>query len=303
MRRARAHPLPGRRILYCVLGRTFAIAVISASLLAFGADLKRAEELYQRTEYTASLQVLSAENAPDARTYALIGKNYYMLGNYKKAIDAFQMATALEPASSDLALWLGRTYGRRAEIASPLLAPGNASKARQYFEKAVELDPHNNEALNDLFDYYLEAPSFLGGGMDKAEAMAKRIGEVSPAEYHFAEAQLADRKKEYDTAEEQLRRAIAKAPEQVGRVIDLAKYLAKRGRYQESDATFQHAAQLAPDSPNVIFAEAHAFIYNKRRLDDAKALLEKYVHSNNLTPDDPPREEALKLLKQIPAGA
>ena len=37
--------------------------------------------------------------------------------------------------------------------------------------------------------------------------MAKRIGEVSPAEYHFAEAQLADRKKEYDTAEEQLRQS------------------------------------------------------------------------------------------------
>lgn len=285
-----------------MLGRTFAIAVISAGLLAFGADLKRAEELYQRTEYAASLQVLNAENAPDARAYALIGKNYYMLGNYKKAIDAFQKAAVLEPASSDLALWLGRTYGRKAETASPLLAPGNASKARQYFEKSVELDPHNNEALNDLFDYYLEAPGFLGGGMDKAEAMAKRIGEVSPAEYHFAEALLADRKKQYDTAEEQLRRALAKAPGQVGRVIDLAKYLAKRGRYQESDATFQRAAELAPESPNVMFAEAHTFIHDKRRLDEARGLLEKYVHSN-LTPDDPPREEALKLLKQIPAGA
>lgn len=285
-----------------MLGKMFAIFAVSTCLLVSAADLKRAEELYQHTEYADSLEALPTKGAADAQTYALAGRDYYMLGNYKKAIEAFQKAMALEPDNSEFALWMGRTYGRRAETASPLMAPGNASKARQYFEKAVELDPYNNEALNDLFDYYLEAPGVLGGGVDKAEAVAKRIGEVSPAEYHFAEAQLADKKKEYNTAEEQLRRAIAKAPREVGRVIDLAKYLAKRGRYGESDAEFQQAAQLAPASPQVLFAQAHSYIHAKRRLDEAKTLLEKYVQSD-LTPDDPPRAEALKLLHQISAGA
>jgi Flp pilus assembly protein TadD len=282
--------------------KTLALLTVSSVLLASGADLKRAEDLYQRTHYAESLQALS-DAAPDANAYELSGKNYYMLGNYKKAIEWFQKAAVLEPDSSEIALWMGRTYGRRAETGNRLAAPANATKARQYFEKAVALDPRNREALNDLFDYYLQAPSLLGGGLDKAEAVAKRIGELSPAEYHFAQAQLADRKKDFGTAEEQLRRAIAKAPQEVGRVIDLAKYLAKRGRYQESDAAFQQAAQLAPDNPNVAFAEAHAFIVEKRHLDEARALLQKYVQSGNLTPDDPSREEALKLLKQLQAGA
>jgi Flp pilus assembly protein TadD len=283
------------------MGKMLAVLAVSTCLLASAADLKRAEDLYQSTHYAESLRELS-DATPDAKAYLLTGKNYYMLGLYKKAIDSFQKAAALDPTSSDVALWLGRTYGRRAETASPLMAPGNASKARQYFEKAVLLDPHNNEALNDLFDYYLQAPSFLGGGMEKAEAVAQRIGERSPAEYHFAEAQLADKRKQYDTAEEQLRRAVAKAPAEVGRVIDLAKYLAKRGRYRESDAAFEQASQLAPDSPNVLFAEARTFIRDRRRLDDARLLLERYVHSDKLTPDDPSREEAMKLLQQIPAG-
>ncbi len=265
---------------------------------AYGTDWKRAEEFYQRTEYRASLEIAQSESHPPAAVYGLIGRNYFMLGDYKRAADAFHKAIALEPQNSEYNHWLGRTFGRRAETASPLFAPGNASKAREYFERAVQLDPSNEEALNDLFDYYLQAPGFLGGGYEKALAVAKRIRQINAAEGHFAEAQLADKRKEYSSAEEHLKRAMALAPRQVGRVLDLAKYLAKLGRYKESDATFEEAEQLAPDSPQVIFARAHTYIQEKRNLDQARRLLEKYLNSA-LTPDDPPREEATKLLKQV----
>ena len=62
------------------------------------------------------------------------------------------------PPNAECFLWLGRAYGRRAEIANPFMAPGYASKARQMFEKSVALDRSNREAVGDLFDYYLEAP-------------------------------------------------------------------------------------------------------------------------------------------------
>ena len=276
---------------------------LSGAWLAVGAaDLASALKLYQHTDYRASLKVLAADSSPRAETYALIGKNQYMLGEYKKAAEAFHKADSLDPNNSVYVHWLGRAYGRRAETSNPLLAPGLASKARQYFERAVELDPKNEEALNDLFDYYLQAPGFLGGGVDKAEALARKIQAVSPAEYFFAQAQLADKKKQYDTAEEQLRRAMALAPRQVGRVIDLAKYLAKRGRYQESEAAFQQAEKLAPHSPKLMFEKAHSYIQQKRNLDEARDLLEKYLQSD-LSPDDPSKDEARKMLKQAGAGA
>jgi tetratricopeptide (TPR) repeat protein len=281
--------------------RLLLILGAAACLFASDVDLKRAENLYQRTEYQQSLRIAAAEPERTAAVYGLIGRNYFMLGEYKKAAEAFHQAISLEPDSSEYNHWLGRTYGRRAETASPLFAPSNAAKARQYFERAVALNPLNEEALNDLFDYYLQAPGFLGGGYEKAVEVAKRIGKINPAEYHFAEAQLADKRKQYDTAEEQLRRALELAPRQVGRVLDLAKYLAKQGRYKESDDAFQQAEKIAPDSPKVMFARADTYIKEKRNLDQAKALLEKYLRAN-LTPEDPPREEAFKLLKQV-AGA
>jgi tetratricopeptide (TPR) repeat protein len=281
-----------------VMGKLGFSISMGACLLVTGQDLKRAENLYQRTEYDASLKLASAEAQPSAAVYGLIGRNWFMLGDFKKAAEAFQQAVTLEPASSEYNHWLGRAYGRRAETASPLFAPANAAKARQYFERAVELDPRNEEALNDLFDYYLQAPGFLGGGYDKAADVAKRIGQLNPAEYHFAEAQLAEKRKQYGTAETHLRHAISLAPRQVGRVLDLAKYLAKQGRYQESEEAFQEAEKIAPESPQVMFVRAHTYIRDKRNLDQAKLLLEKYLRSR-LTPDDPPREEASKLLKQV----
>lgn len=273
------------------------ILVLAASCL-FGQDgLRQAEELYKHTNYEASLSRLHELPDPSAAAFALIGKNEFMLGEYKKASEAFQKAFALQPNSSEYAHWLGRSFGRRAETSSVLTAPGYASKARQYFEQAVALDSSNDEAMNDLFDYYLQAPGFLGGGYDKAEQLAKRISQRNAAEGHFVEAQLAEKRKNFDTAEDQLRRAIELAPRQVGRMLDLAKYLAKRGRIQESEAAFDKAEQIAPNSPKVYFARAHTYIEQNRNLDKAKALLLKYLHSD-LTPDDPPREQAEKLLKQ-----
>ena len=259
--------------------------------------VRRASELYQRTEYQQSLHVLAEDPAPDAAGYHLSGKNYFMLGDHKRAIDFFEKALAISPASSEYELWLGRAWGRRAESSSWLVAGINASKARQCLEKAVALDPHNRDARNDLFDYYLNAPGFLGGGMEKAEAIAQSIANERPSEYEFEEAQLADRRKDYAAAETHLRRAMELAPGEAGRIVDLARYVAKRGRFKESDLLFDKARQLAPNLPRVAFAEARTNIENHRNLERARKLLEGYVHAS-LTPDDPPRQEAEKLLRR-----
>jgi len=193
---------------------------------------------------------------------------------------------------------MGRAYGRRAETSSFLTAPGFATKARQNFEKAVELDPRNLEAINDLFEYSLDAPGFLGGGLEKASTLASRIGELDPAEFYYAQARLAEKRKEFQKAENQLRRASELAPRQVGRLIDLAKFFAKQGRYQESEETFHKARQLAPNSPKVLFEQASVYIRAGRNLETAKQLLRQYLDSP-LTPEDPPRWQAERLLKQV----
>ncbi len=278
--------------------KAIAALVVSAALglAASGPELERARELYNRTEYEAALRLL-APGERNAETWELIGRCQYMQGDAKKASESLQKAVDLRPDSSEYHHWLGRAYGRRAETSSFITAPGLAVKAREQFERAVELDSKNLEAISDLFEYYLGAPGFLGGGLDKAQNLAERIAKVDPAEGHYSQARLAEKRKEFQTAEQQLRRAADLAPRQVGRVIDLAKFLAKSGRYQESEEEFRRAEKLAPNAPRVMFARASTYISTGRNLEVARALLKRYIESP-LTPDDPPRKEAEQLLKQ-----
>jgi tetratricopeptide (TPR) repeat protein len=265
---------------------------------AFAGTLDTAQKQYDRTDYAGALKTLDGESTHDGQFWALTGKSWFMRAEYKKAIEAFDKAVAAEPRNSVYAHWLGRAWGRRAETSNPLLAAGYASKARTWFEHAVMLDARNKEALNDLFDYYMEAPGLLGGGFDKAERLIDRIAALDPAEGSYARAQLLDRRNRYDEAEQHLRRAVELAPRQAGRVIDLAMYLSKRGRVEESEAAFTKASQLEPDNPYVLFKRAETYVRDGRNLNQARDLLHRYLAAN-LTPDNPSREEAQALLKKI----
>jgi tetratricopeptide (TPR) repeat protein len=276
------------------------LAVIPNVCLAAG-ELERARKLYTQMSYREAIQALAPlASSSDPAVHETIGKSWFALAEYKKAQESFEKAVALAPSNAVYYHWLGKALGRRAETSNPLSAPMLASKARQNFEKAVELDGRNAEAINDLFSYYLEAPGFLGGGLDKAAALAKRIEALDKVEYHYALAQLAEKRKEFKTAEFHFRQAFSMAPRSVGRAVDLARFLSNQGRTQESEAVFAQAAKIAPDNPRLLFERASAYVKAKRNLDEARLLLQRYLQAP-LGPDDPPRAEAQRLLKQ--AGA
>ena len=271
---------------------------LAFAVLAGGPELEHARTLYNQTDFDRSLRVLNGIANKDAPVHALIGRNYYMQGEYKKAAEFLEKAFSAEPGNAEDALWLGRAYGRRAETASPFTAPGYASKARQYFEKSVELNPANVDALDDLFEYYLEAPGLLGGGLDKAQDTADKMTRLNPSQGQFAQARLAEHRKQFSTAEEHLRRAVDLAPHEVDHLIELARFLTKQGRIPEADQSLERADRLAPNLPRLMYAKADLYIQKGRNLDAAKDLLQRYM-TCTLTPDDPPRSDAARLLRRL----
>ena len=263
--------------------------------------VSKALGLYNKTDYPAAIHLLQPGTG-DAKALELLGQAYFMNGEYKRATDTLERAVALAPNSSMTFTWLGRAYGRRAETSFPVAALGYAQKTREHFETAVKLDPKNGEAVNDLYEFYIEAPAVVGGGMEKARNLLPLIAEIDPVEVHFARARMAEQKKQYDQAETHYRNALSMAPDQPGRVLDVANFLAKRGRFEEADQLFERAEKLAPNSPKVAFQRAESYVRAQRKLDEAQNLLRKYLGLPNLTPDDPPRAEAQKLLKKAQGG-
>jgi tetratricopeptide (TPR) repeat protein len=98
-----------------------------------------------------------------------------------------------------------------------------------------------------------------------------------PGRGQWAEAKLAEKRKESRSAEAHLRRAVELAPQQVGKIIELARFLTKQGRYQEADQSFERAEKVAPNSPRVVFARASIYIEAHHNLDVARELLKRYM--------------------------
>lgn len=103
------------------------------------------------------------------------GLQAYADERFAEAVVAFEKALQMAPDTAEYHRWLGKAYGRRAQQVFILRAALLAQKTRQHFERAVELEPENVDALMNLLEYYSKAPVLLGGGRKKALALAARI--------------------------------------------------------------------------------------------------------------------------------
>lgn len=274
--------------------------VVCACVLiqAQNSPLEKAEALYRKTDYDGALAQLSQMPA-NAAVLGLRGKAWFGKRDFEKASALFGEALRLAPKSSEWRHWLGRATGRRAEKANPFRQPFLARETVKYFEAAVALDGRNREALNDLLTYYLMAPGFLGGGLDRAEALAaSRFKELGEADHEAALAQIAIDRKVWPEAEAHLRRAAELEPKSIGRWVDLGRFLERRGKPGESDAAFARAGQIDASRPELLYGRAAALIESGRNKPEARALLERYLASPR-TPDDPTADEARALLNKL----
>ncbi len=239
---------------------------------------------------------LTASETPEKIFQA--GQQAYAAEDYEKATSLFEQAIQAQPRTARYHNWYGKACGRRAERAVFFRAMGLARKVASSFEKAVDLDPDNTNFLNDLLDFYLAAPALVGGGSDKAPALAERLARISVPEGHRARALILAKKKDYEEAEREYRRALELEPDKAGRLLELAAFVAERGRYGEADALFDRAARLAPDSPEYLFTRGKKLAVAKRDPQQARELLERYLKSAR-KPDDPPPSEVEALLKKL----
>jgi len=173
---ARAVALP----LACV---AIAVAAIASAQIP-AATLKQADDALQAGEADQALSLLMplpAQGQGAAEAQNLICRVRFTLQQWDAAVTACELSVRLEPGSSIDHMWLGRALGEKASRASFLTAYSLAKRVRAEFEQAVELDPKNAGALSDLGEFYKDAPGIVGGGTNKAEAIAAQLDKVDPA--------------------------------------------------------------------------------------------------------------------------
>jgi tetratricopeptide (TPR) repeat protein len=224
----------------------------------------------------ATLQIRINAAPTDAESQNLLCRAYLALTNWDASIAACQKAVVLEPGNSQYHLWLGRAYGEKAERSTFLSAIVLAKKVRSEFETSVKLDPSNVEAHADLADYYVQAPWFLGGGIDKAATQAQQLASLDSAEAHLVRAQIAEKDNDPAAAEREFRAAIQASRGKAGPWMDLAQFYRRTNRLDQMQAAIQQATS-AQGNQRVLLPAAEVLISTQRDLPAAGELLRRYL--------------------------
>lgn len=271
------------------------LLLFSARLLL--ADASQANLLLQQgrvDEATVSLQDVLAAEPGDAEAHQLLCRVYYAQNLAGEAIRECELAVANAPSSSDNQMWLGRAYGFKASHANPISALKLAIKVRNCFERAVELDPENIHAMSDLGEFYVEAPSLIGGGLDKAETLAARMQPHFPTESHRLLALIAEKKKDNTLAETEFIRAVdaGKTPDAY---IDLGHFYQRHNQPEKMLDALQTAVAADHRKGPAIVDAASILTDAHRSPELAENLLRTYLSSSAKTDDAPAFKVHLQL--------
>ncbi len=117
------------------------------------------------------------------------------------AITKTDTCIAALPKSARCHHAVGMLYGAAALSSGPLDMMKYASRIKEEFLLAVELDPGNFEARRDLTQYYLQAPGIAGGSVRKAINNADEMGKINPVLGKFLRSDVHVYEKEFDQAE------------------------------------------------------------------------------------------------------
>jgi len=244
-----------------------------------------------------------AANPEDATAHQFLCRVFYAQDEADEAIHQCELAAAIATSpeqASDNQLWLGRAYGMKARHAGLIAGFALARKVQASFARAVELNPSNLAALNDLGEYDVAAPFVVGGGADKAQALAARMMPRYPAAAHRLLARMADADNNLATAESEFKQAVAvqHSPEAW---IDLAQFYQTRARPDDALAAIK--AGLAADRTHgPVLVDAASILTAAHRAPDlAERCLRDYLASHAKSDAAPAFKVHLQLSRLLAA--
>jgi tetratricopeptide (TPR) repeat protein len=253
------------------------------------ADDSQANALLQQgrvDEAHIALQGILAAQPKDAQAHQLLCRVYYAQEIADAAIHECELAAEQDPGNSNTQMWLGRAYGMKASHANPLIAFSLARKVHAAFERAVELDPQNIQAMCNLGQYYVEAPAIVGGGLDKGRALADRMQPRFASQSHRLLALIANENKDPTTAEAEFKKAVL-AGRTADAYIDLGQFYQEQNQPDKALEALQAGIEADRRKDATLVDAASILTAMNRSPQLAVSLLRQYLSSPAKSEDAP----------------
>jgi tetratricopeptide (TPR) repeat protein len=234
----------------------------------------------------------------NAAAYNYLGRVYFALEDWDSAARNCERAVQLEPRNAIYQLWLGRSYGEKARVASAVLAFPLARKTVAAFTTAHELDRQNMAIARDLAEYYSDAPLIVGGGVSKALALAAELAPEHPSDAAWVRAMVNSNAGHFEQAEHEYTEEIHLAHDSALSYLDLAHFLKGRKNWDRVQQTVDRAMNSPQIHPADRYNAAELLLRSHRNLDEAARLLRAYMQGDH-TQEAAPVFRAHLLLGEI----
>jgi superkiller protein 3 len=271
---------------------------------------EQAHTLIAHEQYQGAIDVLlplGEQGVKDSQLYSMLGKAYWKLGLYDRAVGNYEAALRLDYTDATAHLEFGET----------LMEMGKVGRALTEFELAISHGDHNALAYYNyglaLYEFgrkdaalaqwelassrdpqnpkYAEAMGIALTGKDDLRALeyferALELGTVEPT-FHNNFGLLLIRLKKYDQAEAHFESALDADPENETYRINLAVVYLNAKDYPSAITVLEDLIAGSPDNRTYRIYLGRAY-YEGKRFQDAIALLEEWLQGNGASPPDGP---------------
>ena len=205
----------------------------------------------QAAKYLAAAITLKPASHPEKS----LSQAYLSLGhvlektNPEEALKAYRKASELQPSDAEPHL----------EAAILLEQQKNVTAASQEFQKALDLDANNRDALAGLVNTYSRS-----GQLPQAEALLRRMIATQPqnATLHIQLGRVLAAQKNNDEAIAELSKGLDLSPDPTAN-RELIQLLLDEKKYPEAIVRFKPAIQANPSDPDLHYLLGTAYLRNK----------------------------------------
>ncbi len=239
--------------------------------------IDQAKILYEQGKYDQVIKLLSNVSEKDADYAAsryYLGRVAFDKKEYDEASDYFEEAVDTNNKVADYHNWLGNTYGTIAQNSNMIKKGMLAPKMKKAWENAIALDSKNLDARTSLIQYYLQAPGFMGGSVDKAKEVAKQIIGLNAAEGHRQMGNVYMNEKKTTEAEKEFLEMVKADPNYISA---LANFYMGQKQYEKAFTLFEDALKKTPGDYVSIYQIGKTAALSGQKLDRGEECLKKYL--------------------------
>ncbi len=215
----------------------------------------------------------------DAKYY--LGRICFHNKKYVEAIELLDEAIAINNKRAEYYFWLGNAYGEKAAQSNVFQQPFIAKHVVENWEIAANLDFSYQDVRWGLLNFYSQAPSFMGGGMDKAYKVADELNKLNYPDGFEAKGIVYERDNKKDLAEGSFKEAIKISPKELKYYYALAYFYDRQKRYDRSEELFEQIIAINPDEANANFELGRLCSTNNKKFVQGLQFLNHFIQITN----------------------